>query len=157
MKSKHPVPIVLWSAMIVLIMLAGSCKHNSNDGDTLLPSDLITNPGSGENSRKTPEISFVKTEHDFGTIKEGQKVFWNFRFKNTGSADLILNRVKADCGCTVPEYPKTPIAPGEEGKIKVTFDSKGRMGMQAKNVTVLSNSERSTIVLTITALVEKSN
>ncbi len=144
--------------MIILVILSGSCKRNSKDGNSLLPSDLITNPGSGEEGRsRMPEISFVKTEHDFGTIKEGQKVFWNFRFKNTGNADLILNRVKADCGCTVPEYPKTPIAPGEEGKIKVTFDAKGRMGTQVKNVTVLSNSERSTIVLTITALVEKSN
>ncbi len=157
MNTKRSAFPILWISVILVVILSVSCNRNGNDSDSL-PTDLITNPGTNDgNSQKMPVISFAKTEHDFGTIKEGQKVYWNFRFKNTGNADLIINRVKADCGCTVPEYPKTPIAPGEEGKIKVTFDSKSRMGVQVKNVTVLSNSERSTIVLTINAIVEKSN
>lgn len=143
--------------VFMLALLASSCGNSNSNQDEKLPSDLVTNPGnaSGEAGASIAQISFVKTEHDFGTIKDGEKVFWNFRFTNTGNTDLILNKVKADCGCTAPEYPKTPIAPGEEGKIKVTFDSKGRPGRQIKKVTVLSNSERPTNVLTITALVEK--
>jgi hypothetical protein len=143
--------------LISAVVVISSCKSKNKGGEeTILPTDLVNNPGSGgaENSRMA-EITFVKEEHDFGIIKDGEKVFWNFRFTNTGNAPLILNRVKADCGCTVPDYPKTPIAPGEEGKIKVTFDSKGRPGRQIKKVTVLSNSERPTNVLTITAIVEK--
>lgn len=148
------------SILIVLFIAAltgFSCGSKSKTGeDLVLPADLVTNPGSETKNGEAPvaRITFVKEEHDFGTIKDGAKVFWNFRFTNTGNIPLIINRVKADCGCTVPEYPKTPIAPGEEGKIRVTFDSKGRPGRQIKKVTVLSNSERPTNVLTITALVE---
>jgi hypothetical protein len=149
------------SELVVLILSAiilGGCGgKKSQDADDEFPADIMTNPGaaSGQGTAKTARITFVKEEHDFGTIKDGEKVYWNFRFKNTGNTDLILNRVKADCGCTAPEYPKNPIAPGEEGKIKVTFDSKGRPGMNVKKVTILSNSERPTNVLTIKALVEK--
>jgi hypothetical protein len=142
---------------LFFVMLLGSgCGDKSNQGDEApLPADLITNPGSASGNTAGAIIEFVSLEHDFGIIKDGEKVFWNFRFKNTGNAPLLINRVKADCGCTVPDYPRSPIAPGEEGKIKVTFDSKGRMGRQIKQVTVLSNSQRPTNVLTIKAIVEK--
>lgn len=142
----------------IAILTVSSCNRlDSSGGEEQLPTQLITNPGtsSGKGISSMAEISFKKTEHDFGIVKEGTKVFWNFRFKNTGDKDLIINRVKADCGCTVPEYPTTPIARGEEGKIKVTFDTKGRSGIQIKQVSVLSNSKRPTTVLTINAVVEK--
>jgi hypothetical protein len=142
--------------MLMALLLGAGCNGGSKKGDEApLPADLITNPGSSAGKVSGANIEFVSLEHDFGTIKDGEKVFWNFRFTNTGNAPLLINRVKADCGCTVPDYPRTPIAPGEEGKIKVTFDSKGRMGRQIKQVTVLSNSERPTNVLTIRAIVEK--
>lgn len=153
MKLRISFFVVLVFALVAL----SSCKSTTKDGEgSILPSDLVNNPGSsGADNARMAKITFIKEEHDFGIIKDGEKVFWNFRFTNTGNAPLILNRVKADCGCTVPDYPKTPIAPGEEGKIKVTFDTKGRPGRNVKKVTVLSNSERPTNVLTITAIVEK--
>ena len=144
--------------LTLAIMVVFSCNHREKEGqEETFPSKLVTNPGTakGDKAAAMAEISFKKTSHDFGIVKEGTKVFWNFRFTNKGDKDLILNRVKADCGCTVPEYPKTPIAPGEEGKIKVTFDTKGRSGMQVKKVSVLSNSSRPTTVLSIKAVVEK--
>lgn len=145
-------------AFIISLALLISCgqKHDNSE-DSQLPTGLVTNPGSatGQGINSMAIITFSKEEHDFGTIKEGEKVFWNFRFTNTGNIPLIINRVKTDCGCTAPDYPKTPIAPGEEGAIKVTFDSKGRSGKQIKRITVLSNSERPTNVLSIIALVEK--
>ncbi len=144
--------------LMVLMLFMASCNRNTGqEGETELPAGLVNNPGSssGQGNTQVARIRFVRYEHDFGTVKEGEKVFWNFRFTNEGKADLILNRVKADCGCTVPEYPRTPIAPGQEGKIKVTFDTKGRSGMQIKKITVLSNSERPTDVLSIKALIEK--
>lgn len=147
------------SLLILSLTIGVSSCGNKNDrsGQQELPAKLVTNPGSstGQASTASAQISFVKDEHDFGIIKEGEKVFWNFKFTNTGTIPLIINRVKTDCGCTAPDYPKTPIAPGEEGRIKVTFDTKGRLGKQIKRITVLSNSERPTNVLSIVALVEK--
>lgn len=145
-------------AIFISLALLISCGQNRNkDEESQLPTGLVTNPGSatGQGATSAAIINFTREEHDFGTIKEGEKVFWNFRFTNTGNIPLIINRVKTDCGCTAPDYPRTPIAPGEEGAIKVTFDSKGRLGKQIKRITVLSNSERPTNVLTIIALVEK--
>jgi hypothetical protein len=142
-------------AVSLITALMASCDRGKDSGDQALSGDLVTNPASTGGEARMAKIVFTHTKHDFGTIKEGEIVFWNFRFKNDGKADLILNRVKADCGCTVPDYPTTPIAPGEEGKIRVTFNSKGREGHQIKNVTVLSNSEHPTMVLTITAMVER--
>ncbi len=152
-KAQFSLLIIIFIAAVI----SSSCGSKNKKGEEpVLPADLVTNPGTPVKKGEAPvaRITFVKEEHDFGIIKDGTKVFWNFRFTNTGNIPLIINRVKADCGCTVPEYPKTPIAPGEEGKIKVTFDSKGRLGRQIKKVTVLSNSERPTNVLSITAIVE---
>jgi hypothetical protein len=77
---------------------------------------------------------------DLGKIKEGQVVEVSYRFKNAGNKNLIIADVKAACGCTVPEKPEQPIAPGEEGVIKAKFDSKGRMGEQRKEIYVTANT-----------------
>ena len=69
-------------------------------------------------TEKKPKIDFVETEHDFGIIKQGERVSHTFIFTNNGNSDLILNNVSASCGCTVPEYDKNPIAPGKDGKIE---------------------------------------
>ena len=82
-----------------------------------------------------------------------QSRFFGYKFKNTGNADLVISDAKGSCGCTVPEYPKAPIKPGEEGNIKVTFDSSGKGGRQNKSVTVITNAIPNTKVLTVTGLV----
>ena len=78
--------------------------------------------------------------YDFGTVKEGEKVEHEFTFTNTGSSPLILSNVQASCGCTTPEYSKNPIAPGEQGLVKVVFNSAGQLGKQHKVITVTSNA-----------------
>ncbi|MBB2145412.1 DUF1573 domain-containing protein [Pedobacter sp. LMG 31464] len=87
-----------------------------------------------------PKVKFEKEIYDFGVIKQGEKVQTSFKFTNTGKTPLIITDATATCGCTAPEYPKTPVKPGEEGVIKVTFDSTGKMGMQDKVVTITSNA-----------------
>lgn len=141
--------------LVSFLFFTSSCG-SKQDKDYDLPAKLVTNPGSstGEKSPPMAKIEFNKLEHDFGILKEGDRVFWNFRFVNEGDADLVINRVRADCGCTVPEYPRNPIKPGEEGTVKITFDTKGRSGRQIRNITVLSNSERPTTVLTLSAIIE---
>lgn len=81
------------------------------------------------------------TYRDLGKVKEGQVVEVSFRFKNSGTKNLVIANVSASCGCTVPEKPEKPYAPGEEGVIKAKFDSKGRpKGEARKEVFVTANT-----------------
>jgi hypothetical protein len=101
------------------------------------------------------KVVFTESQHDFGDIKQGDKVEWIFSFKNEGNAPLVLTNVSTTCGCTAPEWPREPIMPGEESKILVRFNSTGKMGRQNKVVTVFSNAannpERVTIVANVLA------
>ncbi len=63
-----------------------------------------------------------------------------FRFTNTGKTPLLISEARSSCGCTVPEWPQSPIAPGESGEIRARFDSNGRTGQQQKTITVLANT-----------------
>jgi hypothetical protein len=85
------------------------------------------------------QISFEKETHDYGTIKNGANGTCTFEFKNTGNAPLILSNAKGSCGCTVPTWPKEPIAPGATGVISVKYDTK-RQGAINKSVTITSNA-----------------
>lgn len=88
------------------------------------------------------KIDFTKETHDYGTIKNGADGTCTFEFKNTGNAPLIISNAKGSCGCTVPEWPKEPIAPGAKASIKVKYDS-SRAGVINKNVTITSNAVNS--------------
>lgn len=102
-------------------------------------------------STALPIIAFMAESHDFGSIKEGEVVETEFKFTNTGDAPLIISAAQGSCGCTIPEYPKAPIAPGEEGRILVSFNSEGKPNQQSKTVTLTTNAVPSTKVLTISA------
>lgn len=102
----------------------------------------------------TTEITFDSYEHDFGTVVAGNEVEHTFTFTNTGENDLIISDAKGSCGCTVPYYPKEPIAPGETGEIKVKYNSKGKSGVQRKNVTLTANTDPGKTVLNIQADVQ---
>jgi hypothetical protein len=86
-------------------------------------------------------IQLIDSVFHFGNIKEGDKVAHSFTFKNIGNKPLIITDAHASCGCTVPEKPEKPIAPGEIGEIKVVFNSSGKQGHQEKNITVNSNAK----------------
>lgn len=104
-------------------------------------------------------IKFEETTFDFGEITDGEKVTHIYKFTNTGEHPYIISNAKGSCGCTVPEWPRTPIAPGETGEIKVTFNSrnKGREGgvNQSKRVTLTGNTDPSNTYLTIKGIVKK--
>ena len=80
-------------------------------------------------------------DKDFGKIVEGKNLEVSFRFKNVGDKPLVISNVSASCGCTVPETPKKPYAPGETGVIKASFNSTGKSGSQSKQVNVFANLE----------------
>ncbi|MDR1171254.1 MAG: DUF1573 domain-containing protein [Bacteroidales bacterium] len=88
-----------------------------------------------------PKIAFDKTQHNFGKVNEGDgAASYDFTFKNSGTAPLIIQDVKTTCGCTTPEWTRQPILPGATGFIKVSYDVKGRPGAIDKMITVHSNS-----------------
>ena len=99
----------------------------------------------------TTSITFAENAWDFGTIDEGDAVTHIFTFTNTGDNPLIIDRCKGSCGCTVPQCPKEPIAPGETGEIEVKFNSKGKKNKQTKTVTINANTVPEQTRITISA------
>lgn len=123
----------------------------SSQSNSALPSEQ-SNPAS--NAPKT-EIKFDEDKFDFGELTQGDIVHHTFSFTNTGSNPLIITNAVGSCGCTVPTYPKEPIAPGAKGNIEVQFNSAGKEGLQNKTVTLTANTEPPPTVLTITSNVKK--
>lgn len=112
-----------------------------------------TNSTSEENEgdpTKFPVMTFEQTEHDFGTIKEGDIVDYTYKFKNTGSFPLIINKATATCGCTVPEWPKNPVPAGGEGVIRVKFNSENKHNLQTKYVSINANTKPEVTKLKLT-------
>ncbi len=112
----------------------------------------VTPPIAGNG--KTTNVKFDEMSYDWGKIKEGDKMTHIFKFKNTGSNDLIISDARGSCGCTVPEWPKEPIKPGKGGELKVVFDSAHKSGQQSKTVTVTANTEPANVVLMIKGMVD---
>ena len=96
-------------------------------------------------------MTFNESEFDFGNLTAGESVSHIFKFKNTGKEPLVIQNAKGSCGCTVPTWPKEPIAPGKSGEIEVKFDSKGKTGKQTKNVTITANTDPVNTILKISA------
>jgi hypothetical protein len=108
-----------------------------------------------EAQQRTAHISFRRLEYDFKTIKEIKgPASTVFSFINTGGVPVSLQNVTASCGCTTPDYTKSPVMPGDSGFVKATFDPTGRPGTFSKEITVLSNADNSPIILKITGTVE---
>jgi len=100
-----------------------------------------------------PTLDFERMDYDFGTIKEGQKVNYTYKFMNNGEAPLIIQSVQPSCGCTAPDWTKEPIPAGQAGFVKVEFDSNGKPGMQNKMVTVTANTWPKQMKLNFKAMV----
>ena len=156
-------------AMILMV----SCKNDASTtaaDEAATPavpatttSPTATPPGAAEApavpAGPITTMEFEETEYDFGTVMEGEKVVHVYKFKNTGKEPLIISNAKATCGCTVPQWPREPIAAGESGEIKVQFDSKnkGKVGgqLQSKRVTITANTDPVNNYVTIKGTVDK--
>lgn len=116
---------------------------------------MIANPATasdpGAESTNTTEMTFETMDHNFGDIMEGQSVEKTYEFTNSGKNQLLIDRCDVTCGCTVPSFPKEPIAPGDKGVIKVVFNSSGKSGLNHKTVTVFANVKGGSVVLKFTA------
>lgn len=146
---------------LVAIIAAFSCKHKEDFPISQLDGNNMIIPGgvsSMEEDKKVklapedyPMIEFDATEYDFGSIKQGDKVEHIFKFTNTGKNDLRVIEVKPSCGCTAPEWTKTPVKKGQSGEIKIIFNSDGKSGDVHKSVALLTNTMKGNEVLTFKA------
>jgi len=97
---------------------------------------------------------FDKEWYDFGKLKKGEKVFYDFKFKNVGMSPLIISDVDAGCSCTVPEWPKIPVLPNSTATIKVSYSSKDHNGVFNKAIRISSNSSTPTKIIRIKGIVK---
>jgi hypothetical protein len=100
-------------------------------------------------------IDFEFVTHDFGKVYQGKSVSHEFNFTNKGNAPLVLSNVQPGCGCTTPEWPKEPIMPGQKSKIKAIYNPGSYKGKFGKGITVYSNADNGSVVLTIKGTVEE--
>lgn len=94
------------------------------------------------------EFQFEKESHDYGNIPQNKPASYDFKFSNTGDAPIIISEVKPSCGCSVAEFTKTPIKPGESGTITVTYNAAAK-GPFTKQFTVKSNTKTPVKTLTV--------
>ena len=129
-----------------------SCQQNASKSTDsgIKMSDVADTSAQSIPAGDMAVISFDNPNYSFGTISQGEKVSYSYKFKNTGKSPLIITNAEASCGCTVPEVPKEPIKPGDEGEIKVVFNSEGKMGVIDKQITVTSNGVPNVTALHLT-------
>ena len=149
----------------ILMLSLAACgndasEHTSTEDSRLLSTELVTNPVSAAGTdtaalSEMPTMDFKDSIHDFGNLKEGEVGTYDFEFTNNGKKPLIIASATGSCGCTVPEYPNEPIAPGKGGVVKVKFDTQGKIGHQEKSVTINTNSTVGVKMLYIKAEVEE--
>lgn len=121
---------------VALIALVAACNSSG------APRDV--DAAREESAKQITTIQWIDSVRDFGKITEGQRLAVSFRFRNAGNKPLVIESVHPACGCTVANYPKEPIAPGEEAEITGEFNSDGREGQNHKEITVNANTAQRT-------------
>ncbi len=144
----------LFSLVFAMALVGVSCKDKASNK---IVADNVENATSRDEAQKlVPVMTFEKAEHDFGTIEQGTPQETIFKFTNTGNAPLIITDAKSSCGCTVPDPPKEPIAPGETGELLVKFNGSGQ-NQVTKTITVTANTAKGSEILRIKAFVNPKN
>ena len=161
----------LFLVVAVAGMLTVACKNDST-GTAAQEAPAQVTPQSTQSNAAAPPatvpvgplttFSFAESEFDFGEIEDGEKITHEFTFKNTGNEPLVISKAVGSCGCTVPDWPREPIAAGESGVIKVQYDSRGKGKTKAeggkaenKRVTITANTDPANTYLTIKGKVYK--
>ena len=159
---------IVISIFTFVILLSFGCQNASDkikDNNNKATTQNLPEKSSNENTINAQIIDnsgsaafeFTNdggTVWNFGTIQQGDNPEFTFTFKNTGNEPMIISNAKGSCGCTVPKWPKEPIAPGETGEINVKFSSKNKKGSQNKTVTLTANTTPPTTKLRVTGQIE---
>jgi hypothetical protein len=175
--------IGLIGVLAVALIVNGYLLLNKSDDSAATPAQTedVTSKASAASDTKTPQLNttekketpkkvddgksvdpnmpktkmtFEKMEHNYGKVEQKTKNEHIFRFTNSGTNPLVIANAKGTCGCTVPDYPKDPIMPGEDGEIKVEYSSRTSKGVQTKMVNIWANTEPEQTQLKITADVQ---
>ncbi len=141
-------------SILILAVLSAfaftSCKEKASD--KVNEENVAAAADRDANASKFPVMEFQEKEFDFGTIDKGTNVEHEFKFTNTGDAPLVIVNATSSCGCTVPEYSKEAVAPGEEGQLLVKYNGSGANQVN-KTVTIVANTEKGKETLKIKAFV----
>ncbi len=149
----------------VIIAFLGACNSgtdtkNLKDVDQteeMDPESIRDSRSAGESNVSNPEpkFEFNTMEWNFGTVVEGMKPTFVFKYKNVGNDDLIISGCEASCGCTTPKWTKKPVPPGGTGEIHVAFNSTGKHGIQHKTVTITANTNPPQTILKVTGTIDR--
>ncbi len=138
---------------LLVVSAFSACKQNEEKKDNGLEevrldnktsnADIVRMPISADKPLDTlniPKIALDESSFFFGEVTEGAIVKHSFTFKNAGNQPLLISDVRTTCGCTVPEWNRSPIAPGSSDKINVTFNTEGKQDAQVKKITIIANT-----------------
>jgi hypothetical protein len=161
-----------WILFAMVVLVASACSDRNAEkkiaelearlkelegkkakNDPTLPAPTAPQPAEEKPEGPLPSLVFQSTDHDFGTINEGDVVEHTFSFVNTGAAPLIIQNAQPSCGCTVPDWTKDPIPPGGKGYVRAKFDSNGKPNVQNKSITVTANTWPKQTVIRFKAMV----
>jgi len=140
----------IFLAGVLGLMVMTSCKKEKasayfSDEEKQEQASLVVDPATAA------ELRFESDSYDFGELPKGAKVDHFVKFTNTGKSPLIIKNAVGSCGCTVPVWPKEPIAPGASDSLKITYDAGSQRGRQQKTVTLTTNTVKGKEVWTFTA------
>lgn len=136
-------------------LLLASCLNKTDKEINKGTIDPASVAQPAKDSSNFTTIQWLDSSKSLGTIESGQVLKINYRFRNSGTKPLVIANVQPGCGCTVADYPKAPIAPGGEGEILASFDSKGKEGQQKKNITVYANTANEVHTLWFDVMINK--
>jgi len=148
--------------LLVIALISLSACGNSGNGNkpagdsSRISTSVVSNPATAGGvdtvaAARKPTMDFKDTVHDFSTLHENEVVSHEFTFTNNGKTPLIITNAHGSCGCTVPDYPREPVQPGQSATLKVTFNSAGKSGPQEKSVSITANTLRNIHMLFIKA------
>ena len=132
-------PLIIFSLFIIAAVAI--VAMNKKTPPTQEKKSLVYQEPKADPGIPLTSLVFTDANQNMGKVKDGEKVEITFHFENTGNELLIIKDVAASCGCTIPEKPLEPIAPGGKGVIKASFDSKGREGLNHKVIYVYANTK----------------
>ena len=145
---------------LVAVLSLASCKKDQK-ADQLITEDQTAAPApvaptqeelvKEAQAKPLTTIALSESDFEFGKIRKGEHVEHVYEITNTGTNPLIISQVKPACGCTVPDYTKEPILPGQKGKVTLKFDSSNFDGLVHKQAEVYANVEKAPVVLTFSA------
>lgn len=154
----------LW---VFVLFLLTTCGSDSSSGKQAFEgisaaeasgnSAIVRNPVRADGTIDTvnvAKLAFTQTTYDFGVIEQGEVISHEYTFRNTGTVPLLITDARSTCGCTVPDWPRQPIEPGQTGRLTVRFDSENKSGRQNKPVSITANTYPAITDIYLTGMVQ---